>query len=152
MDELKKVLALVLDLASQMIDELDDETMTALTELILVATQKLAQQQPQQPPTGTPELQPAQHQSAQIHSFKYDDKTGRLLVKFQGDYPQQNGPVYSYDKVPSYIFDVFRRGAVGPKTTGRNAWHAWKEGVTPSLGAAMNALIKAGGFPYRRIS
>lgn len=108
---------------------------------------------PPTPPTGqVPELDPAPHESSNINAFKYDPETEQLYVKFQGKYPSQNGPVYSYEGVPAYIFNIFARGAVGPKTSGKNDWHEWKKGVTPSHGAAMNALIKAGAFPYQKVS
>lgn len=97
------------------------------------------------------DLDKAPYASSQINAFKYDPKSGRLFVKFQGEHPQQNGPIYSYDKVPPFIFDVFSRGAVAPKTSGSNAWHTWKQGVTPSLGASMAALIKNGGYNYQRL-
>lgn len=105
-----------------------------------------------QPPPISPQTETANFPSSQIHAFKYDPKNKNLVVKFQDKYPGTNGPVYAYSGVPEYIFDVFRRGAVAPKTSGRNAWHKWKEGVTPSLGASMAALIKNGGFQYQRLS
>jgi hypothetical protein len=104
------------------------------------------------PPTQPPEVEPSPNASSNINGFQYDPETQNLLVKFQDKYPGQNGPIYSYQGVPPYIYDVFRRGAVAPKTSGRNAWHRWKEGVTPSHGAAMYALIKQGNFPYQRVS
>lgn len=97
-------------------------------------------------------LQPGPFPSSNINAFKYDPKSGRLLVKFMGKDTADSGPIYGYEKVPQFIFDVFRRGAVGPKTTGKNKYHAWFKGVTPSLGAAMYALIKEGGYPYQRLS
>jgi hypothetical protein len=105
-------------------------------------------------PTGEqiPGLEAAPYESSNINAFRYDPRNQKLFVKFQGKYPQQNGPVYSYEGVPSHIFDVFRRGAVAPKTSGRNAWHTWKEGVSPSHGASMYALIKQGGYSYKRLS
>ncbi len=72
-------------------------------------------------------------------------QSGKLFVKFQGKYPKQTGPVYSYEGVPKNIYEVFARGAVAPKTSGKNAWHTWKEGVTPSHGAA-------GNYPYQKLS
>lgn len=109
---------------------------------------------PPVPPTGgpIPPLDAAPHESSNINAFRYEPESGKLYVKFQGKYPQQNGPVYSYENVPKHIFEVFRRGSVAPKTSGSNAWHTWKEGVTPSHGAAMYALIKQGGYPYQRLS
>ena len=72
--------------------------------------------------TPSTELPSAPFESSNINAFKYDDKTGNLLVKFQDKYPGTNGPIYSYSGVPKFIFEVFKRGAVGPKTSGRNAW------------------------------
>jgi len=106
------------------------------------------------PPIGgeVPPLEPAPYESSNINAFRYDPKNQQLYVKFQGKYPSQDGPEYSYQDVPPYIFDVFRRGSIAPKTSGKNAWHRWKEGVAPSHGASMYALIKQGGFPYQRVS
>ena len=98
-----------------------------------------------------PPLAPAPHPSSNINAFRYEPKSQKLFVKFQDKYPQQNGPVYAYEGVPQYIAEVFARGAVAPKTSGKNKWHRWQKGVTPSHGAAMYALIKSGAFPYSRI-
>jgi hypothetical protein len=106
-------------------------------------------------PPGNPEippLEPAPHESSNINAFRYEPEDQKLYVKFQDKYPGQNGPVYSYEGVPNYIFNIFQRGAVAPKTSGSNAWHTWRAGTTPSHGAAMAALIKAGGFPYQRLT
>ena len=103
-------------------------------------------------PIQTPEIPPGPHPSSNINGFNYDPKSGKLFVKFQDKYPGTNGPVYSYEGIPPYIFDIFKRGAVAPKTSGKNKWHTWKKGVTPSLGASMNALIKGGAFPYQKVS
>ncbi len=99
-----------------------------------------------------PEIEPSPHASSNINGFKYDPESGQLVVKFQDKYPGTDGPIYSYSGVPKNIYDVFARGAVAPKTSGSNDWHTWKEGVTPSHGAAMHALIKQGGFPYQKVS
>lgn len=152
-DELAKTLSFLVDRISQEkerqleIEEIEEEQAEVANEVSPPAP-------PGVPPTGgeVPPLEPAPNESSNINAFRYDPKNEQLYVKFQGKYPSQNGPVYSYQGVPPYIFDVFRRGSVAPKTSGRNAWHRWKEGVTPSHGAAMYALIKQGGFPYHRIS
>jgi len=102
-------------------------------------------------PANVP-IQPAPHESSNINGFNYNPETQELYVKFQDKYPGQNGPVYAYEGVPEYIFDIFRRGAIAPKTSGKNAWHRWKRNVAPSHGASMWALIRAGGFPYRRLT
>lgn len=105
-------------------------------------------------PTGgrIPELEQAPHESSNISRFRYEPNSKKLYVQFLGKHPNPNGPVYSYEGVPPNIFDVLRRGAVSPKTSGKNAWHTWREGTTPSHGAAMYALIKQGGYPYQRLS
>lgn len=119
------------------------------------AIDELQQQNPVEqlsPTIAKPKIEPAGYPSAQINGFNYDPQSKQLLVKFQGDYPQENGPVYSYSDVPDHIFKLFSRGAVAPKTSGKNAWHEWKQGLAPSLGASMNALIKGGGYAYQRLS
>lgn len=157
-EELKLKIAQVMEHAAARIQALRQEelveTEIAETEQEEVANEVSPTEQPPTPPTGgqVPPLDQAPHESSNINAFKYDPKTGKLFVKFQGKYPEQNGPVYSYEGVPKNIYDVFRRGAVAPKTSGSNAWHTWKEGVTPSHGAAMYALIRQGGFPYQRVS
>ncbi len=108
---------------------------------------------PQQPALQgvVPPLMPAPYESSNINAFRYDPKNGKLFVKFQGKHPLQNGPVYSYEGVPKEIYEIFRKGAIAPKTSGKNAWHRWRKGVMPSHGASMNALLKGGGFPYQRV-
>lgn len=103
-------------------------------------------------PTQIPELSNAPFPSSNIHAFKYDPETQKLFIKFQDKYPNTNGPIYQYENIPKFIFDVFSRGAVGPKTSGANRWHRWQKGITPSLGAAAHALIKSGGYQYQRVA
>jgi KTSC domain-containing protein len=156
--ELKDSLRQIMQMIVERGEPLSDDIRYALAQVIQhVANriQELRQEEEQGtaglPPTK-PDVEPAPFASSNINAFKYDPKSGNLQVKFQDKYPGQNGPVYAYSGVPKFIFDVFSRGAVGPKTSGQNAWHRWRKGVTPSLGAAMNALIKDGGYPYQRIS
>lgn len=157
MNELRQALALVIDLASQMIDELDDDTMNALSELINIASERLDEldQSPVDgmPPIGpeAPELEQAMP-SSNVEGFAYDDKTGRLLVRFLGKHPDRNGPIYGYEGVPANIFDIFKKGAIPAKTNGKNKWGKWWQGKYPSMGAAMYHLIRAGGYPYQRLS
>lgn len=136
-DELKKMLAQVMEHVANRIQELREEEQNPVEGL---------------QPNQTPQLEPGPYPSSNINAFKYDPETGKLLVKFHGQDSADSGPTYGYEGVPAYIFDVFKRGAVGPKTSGKNQYHEWFKGITPSLGAAMNALIKNGGFPYQRLS
>lgn len=135
-------------------EELTDELQGMIAETLANLMQRIEQAKSsgEQAPLSAPSLDNAPHESSQINAFKYDPESQDLFVKYQDKYPSQNGPVYKYSGIPKFIYDVFSRGGVPPKTSGRNAWHEWKEGVTPSLGAAANALIKAGGFRYERIS
>lgn len=83
--------------------------------------------------------------SSNIYGFKYEPKSGKLFVRFQG------GSVYGYDGVPSGVFDIFRKGAVPAKTNGSNQYGAWYTGKMPSLGAAFYQMIRQGGYAYKRI-
>jgi len=103
-------------------------------------------------PEAPKEMPSAPYPSSNINGFKYDPESGKLFVQFHGPYPQASGSIYSYDDVPAYIFDIFARGAVGPKTSGQNQYHKWVKGVTPSHGAALNALLKKGNFAYQKLS
>ncbi len=158
-DEEKIMLTRAMEYASQRITQLrqeqaeQEQLQQAEAEQAEVAEQISPPQQPPTPPIGgeIPELDPAPHESSNINAFKYDPKSKKLIVKFQGKFPSQNGPVYSYEGVPQNIFNVFRRGAVVPRTSGRNAWHRWQKGIAPSHGASMYALIREGGFPYQRL-
>lgn len=84
--------------------------------------------------------------SSNIYGFKYDPKSGRLLVRFQ------SGSIYGYQGVPQGVFKVFQQGAVPAKTNGRNQHGSWWRGKMPSLGSAFYNLIRQGGYPYQRLS
>ena len=102
--------------------------------------------------TPVPPLTPGPYPSSNVNAFKYNPKTQQLFVKFHGKDSADSGPVYGYQGVPQYIYDIFSKGRVAPKTSGQNQYHRWIKGVTPSLGASLNALIKEGGYPYQRMS
>ncbi len=107
---------------------------------------------PPPPPPGVPPLDPGPFPSSNVNSFKYDPKTQQLFVKFHGKDSADSGPVYQYQGIPKNIYDVFSRGRVAPRTSGQNQYHRWIEGVTPSLGASLYALIREGGYQYQRMS
>jgi hypothetical protein len=83
--------------------------------------------------------------SSNIWGANYDPGTGRMLVRFQG------GSEYEYDGVPENIFKAFIKGNASARSDGKNKYGQWWVGKNPSLGAALNQYIKAGGFPYRKI-
>lgn len=91
-------------------------------------------------------IQHAPINSSNIYGFKYDPKTGKLLVKFQ------EGNVYQYQGVPPQIFDIFQKGAIAAKTNGQNNFGRWWTGKIPSLGASFYELIRQGGYPYKKLS
>jgi len=137
-DEFQGQLAETLNILTTRIDELQNEN----------PTEVLQPAQAEQPPN----IGSGPFESSNINGFKYNPKTKDLYVQFHGPYPQAAGSVYKYNNVPEFIYNVFSQGAVGPKTSGQNRYHKWIKGVTPSLGGTMNALIKAGGFQYQRLS
>ncbi len=83
--------------------------------------------------------------SSNVWGVSYDPSSSRMRVRFQG------GSVYEYDGIPQNIYRAFIHGNAAARTDGQNEHGRWWVGKNPSLGAAMNQYIKAGGFPYRRI-
>lgn len=97
-------------------------------------------------------IEHAELNSSTVYGFRYNPKTGKLLVKFQGNGGSGQGPVYEYENVPPNVYKAFAVGAFPAKTTGQNNWGRWWRGKNPSLGSAMHNLIKLGGYPYRKVS
>ena len=155
MDDVIALLQQLMQQAGNLADDLSEAEMQQVLTIFNEAIQ-LIQEQGQQAPIETPEqaqgIENAPFPSSNINGFNYNPDSQELKVQFHGPYPQAAGPIYSYSGVPKYIFDIFARGSVGPRTSGQNRYHKWQRGVTPSHGAAMSALIKAGGFQYQRLS
>lgn len=105
-------------------------------------------------PQPNPDLniQQAQYPSSNVFGFNYDKDSKNLLIKFMGKETAESGPIYKYSGVPNYIFEVLKRGAVAPRTTGKNKYHAWFKGRSPSHGASVYALIREAGFPYQKVA
>lgn len=156
MNEIVELLNSLLQQAAQMADEFTPQEMEQILAIFRDAVEILTQQFQQETtplaPIKTPEVPGGQYPSSNVEGFKYDPENNRLFIQFHGPYPQAKGPIYSYEDVPEFIYKVLERGAVGPKTSGRNRYHEWKKGITPSYGAVVNALVKAGGYPYKRLS
>lgn len=151
-NELKEALRDVMMLISERGQPLSPDLKALLVQVMEHVANRIQQLRGQeQLPTEIPDLQPS-YPSSNINSFSYDEDTGKLFVKFQGDYPQQNGPVYQYGGVPRQIFDLFRKGAVPARTDGKNKWGKWWKGKNPSMGASMFTLIKNGGYPYQKVA
>lgn len=160
MDELQRLQGLLDELLTTLSrvlasgEELSDEHQGLIADQLEWLTNRIDQlSQPEVPPKPPEKIRLARpFPSSNIHSFGYDDKTGKLLVRFQGEYPNQDGPMYGYQGVPKQIFELFKRGAISAKTTGHNEWGEWWKGKNPSLGASMFELIKKGGYPYQRLT
>jgi len=157
-EELKSALRQIVQMITERGEPLTEDLKAILVQVMEHVAQRIQELRAEESPAdglqamAKEPLEPGPYPSSNINSFRYDPKTQRLLVKFHGKDTADSGPIYGYKDVPPFIFDVFQRGAVGPKTSGQNKYHRWVKGVTPSLGAAMNALIKAGGYPYQRLS
>jgi hypothetical protein len=94
-------------------------------------------------------IEDTQFPSSNVSGMKYDQNSGKLLVKFHGD----NGePVYQYNGVPPQIFQLLQHGNAFATTKGKNKWGEWWPMKNPSIGAALNQWIKKAGYPYQRLS
>ncbi len=158
LQELLRTLVQAVTEAMQSGEELPDELQGMIADTLANLMQRIEQQggagqePPLTPPGGhPPDIQEAMP-SSNIEGFAYDDKTGRLMVRFLGKHPNRNGPIYAYQGVPANIADIFMRGAIPAKTNGKNKWGSWFQGKYPSMGAAMAHVIKAGGYPYQRMA
>lgn len=107
--------------------------------------EQLNSMMPQGQPPAIGGIEHADLNSSNVWGANYDPKSGKMRVRFQG------GSIYEYDGVPANIFNAFIKGNASARTKGKNAYGQWWVGKNPSLGAAMNQYIKAGGFPYRKI-
>lgn len=149
-DALREVMQIVVQRGEPLSDDLKLKIAQVMEHVANRITQLRQEQQSEAPITPPiPEMQEGQYPSSNIDAFNYDYDNKRLLVRFHGNGPEK--PVYAYEGVQPFIFDIFKRGAVPPKTSGRNRWHQWKKGVMPSLGAAMYHLIRS-NYPYKKIA
>ena len=148
LNEVLLILQDMLENGEEIPDALFAEIANAIEEIN--QTEQAPIELPNAPPA--PEVTQGEHPSSNIEGFKYSPEKKELLIQFHGPYPQAKGPIYSYQNVPAYIYDVVSRGSVGPRTTGANRYHSWQKGVTPSLGASVYALIKNAGYPYERVA
>ena len=161
MDDLNQLIEGIetaIQLLIQSADEFIDEEFEAAAQVIIQAWQYVERQQqlsteaPIEPPQAPGNLPPAPFDSSNIHSFGYDDKTGQLLVKFNGKDVRDDGPVYGYGGIPRAVFDLFQKGAVPARSKGQNKWGRWWVGKVPSLGASLYTLIKSQNYPYQKLS
>jgi hypothetical protein len=112
---------------------------------------KLQQQNPgQEPGIGPDGIPNTMYQSSNVLGMKYDPSNGSLLVKFFGN--GKKDPVYQYSNVSPQIFKILEHGNAFAKTTGSNSRGRWWKFKSPSIGAAVNQYLKAGGYPYQRLN
>lgn len=114
-------------------------------ELLERTIQHLHAINPSSAPENVDGIQQSYINSSNIWGTSYDPGNGKMKVRFQ------NGSEYEYDGVPINIYRAFSSGNASAKTTGQNEYGRWWVSKSPSLGAALNQYIKAGGFTYRRI-
>jgi len=107
--------------------------------------EQLQRQMPQGAPVSINGIPSADLESSNVWGANYDQKSGKMRVRFQG------GSEYEYDGVPPNIFNAFIHGNASAKTKGQNQYGRWWPNKNPSLGAALNQYIKAGNFNYRKI-
>jgi hypothetical protein len=105
----------------------------------------LSRTMPQGEPPVVDGIQHADLNSSNVWGANYDQRSGRMRVRFQG------GSEYEYDGIPPAIFNAFIHGNASATTNGQNQYGRWWRGKNPSLGSALNQYIKRGNFPYRRI-
>lgn len=139
-DDLKVLLAQAMEHVANRIQQIRQEG----------NVENLPPEQPPGPPQA-PQLDQGPYPSSNVNSYKYNPDTQQLWVKFHGKDSADSGPTYQYSNVPRFIYDVFNRGGVAPRTSGQNRYHRWIRGVTPSLGASLYALIRD-NYPYQRMS
>ena len=156
-DELKEALRQVMMMIAERNQPLSPDLKAMLVQVMEHVANRIQQLRSEgegQIPSSldkTKELNAAPYPSSNINAFKYDYDNGKLLVKFHGKNSADSGPTYQYDGVPKFIYDTFRKGGVAPITSGKNKYHQWIKGVTPSLGAAMYHLIRT-NYPYQRVA
>jgi len=112
--------------------------------------ERLEQEMPKGEPQEAGGIPKAWLQSSNVYGFKYDPKSQRMFVRFHGE-DRDAGPVYQYDSVPPEVAEIIRMGAVPAKTDGSNKYGSWWKNKQPSLGAAVNALLAKGPFPYKKL-
>lgn len=106
----------------------------------------LGEMMPQGEPLVAGGMPHADLNSSTIWGTQYDPQSGNMKVRFQG------GAEYVYQGIPPNIYRAFSQGQAAARTQGSNDYGSWWVGKNPSLGAALNQYIKAGGFPYQRIN
>ena len=149
---LKELMEMIVHRGRPLTPELKEMLMQVMQHVASRIKQLREEEQQGTPPQPTPDKIESGMKSSNVEGFAYDPKSNRLLIRFLGEHPNRNGPIYGYDKVPPEIFDLLRKGAVPARTDGKNKWGKWWKGKHPSLGASVFTLIKNGGYNYSRLA
>lgn len=152
MDQFEDLIIKFLEQVFSSQEEFSDEELEMLFEVAQEALSFIKERKEAPIESAVPQVPASEYPSSNVNGMKYNPDTQELLVQFHGPYPQAEGSIYKFSKVPQFLFEVLRRGAVGPKTSGKNAYHTWIRNLTPSLGGSFNALIKQGGFEYEKVA
>jgi len=123
----------------------ETQALLANPTLLSQTISQLSQMMPQGTPPFINGIQHSDLNSSNVWGTAYDQKTGKMRVRFQ------EGSEYEYDGIPANIYRAFAKGNASAKTKGKNQFGEWWPNKNPSLGAALNQYIKAGGFPYRKL-
>ena len=155
MDEFIAFMERYLQLVEEATPDLTEEESAAINEFIREAMEFIqaggADVAPTPPPVPEP-LPAGDFPSSNVNVFRYNPETKEMEVQFHGPYPKAEGPIYSYQGVPPYVFEIIKKGSFAPRTSGKNQYHEWRRGKLPSLGATVYALLIEGGFPYQRVA
>src|SRR5271155_1987785 len=126
-DEIKNALRDILRILIARNQPITEEIKSGLLQVLQHAASRIQQlrQEEQQNPVEDLPAQNAQEPplnqqmpSSNVYAFGYDPERERLLVKFQGNGEQGQGPVYGYEGVPENIFKLFQKGAIPARTDG----------------------------------
>lgn len=150
MDE---TIELIRTLVQQVQDAQEDFSEEELSQIFatLERAVKFVESKQAKPP-AIPEVPDSPIESSNVNGMAFDAKSNKLFVQYHGPYPNARGSVYAYENVSPFLLNILKRGAVGPKTSGKNQYHEWFRGVSPSLGGSVNAILKKGNFPYQKVA
>lgn len=155
MDELlQRLIDALLELIEQG-ENIPDEVLEEVTAILLARMEQITSSKSSAgniPVSTSSSVPQADFPSSNIFGFNYDPASQTMKVKFMGKDTADSGPVYEYSGVGQNTFNIIKRGSVAPRTSGKNRWHTWKKGQSPSHGASVYALLREGGHPYKKVA
>ena len=152
MNELVEYAQLLMSFLQDQGPRLNVESQQAVASMLQSVLQIIEQQgQAGTPPNEPTQITPSMP-SSNVEGFSYDPENKKLLIRFHGEFPNRDGPIYSYDDVPPVVFQMVQRGAVPASTNGQNKWGKWWKGKSPSVGASVYNMIRMQGYNYRRVA